>query len=318
MCRPTRFIGAITIAIFIFTIASNANAHSVGISRGDYRLSGSDIRMNLVFARPELAASVQGLHTDHDGTISSSELSTGRAAIEAFFIRGIDVHVPAGACAGRIEKVELAEEDGLSIQAAYHCTGESDVAIGLEFLSALSTGHRHLTTVRGASASEHGVVYAGNAVFVMPLHGGTEAKLSVAGTMWPLFCLGIEHILTGYDHLIFLLGLILVGGRTRQLLLVITAFTVAHSITLGLAALQIWSPAARLVEPAIALSIAYVGVENWFVRDASRRWMITFPFGLIHGFGFAGALRQIALPHSEIPLALLKPASCRFWPLCCH
>jgi hypothetical protein len=111
---------------------------------------------------------------------------------------------------------------------------------------------------------------------------------------------------TGYDHLIFLLGLILVGGRTRQLLLVITAFTVAHSITLGLAALQIWSPAARLVEPAIALSIAYVGVENWFVRDASRRWMITFPFGLIHGFGFAGALRQIALPHSEIPLALLS------------
>jgi hypothetical protein len=65
-----------------------------------------------------------------------------------------------------------------------------------------------------------------------------------------------------------------------------------------------WAPSPRLVEPAIALSIVYIGIENCFVRDAGRRWLITFPFGLIHGFGFAGALREVALPQGQIPLAL--------------
>jgi len=87
---------------------------------------------------------------------------------------------------------------------------------------------------------------------------------------------------------------------------VVTAFTLAHSITLALAALSIFAPSPRLVEPAIALSIAYVGVENLFVKDARRRWRITFPFGLVHGFGFAGALREIALPRAQVPVALVS------------
>ena len=111
--------------------------------------------------------------------------------------------------------------------------------------------------------------------------------------------LGIEHILTGADHLVFLLGLLLVAGGWRPLLGVVTAFTVAHSITLALAALSIFAPSPRLVEPAIALSIAYVGVENLLNPDARQRWRITFPFGLVHGFGFAGALRAIALPRAR-------------------
>jgi hypothetical protein len=117
--------------------------------------------------------------------------------------------------------------------------------------------------------------------------------------------LGIEHILTGADHLVFLFGLILVGGRWRSLVGVVTAFTLAHSVTLALAALSVVAPSPRLVEPAIALSIAYVGVENLFVKDASKRWRITFPFGLVHGFGFAGALRAVALPRAQLPAALV-------------
>jgi hypothetical protein len=91
----------------------------------------------------------------------------------------------------------------------------------------------------------------------------------------------------------------------RALIGVITAFTLAHSITLALAVLGVFAPSPRLVEPAIALSIAYVGVETFFVADARRRWRITFPFGLIHGFGFAGALREIALPRAQVPVALV-------------
>jgi hypothetical protein len=73
----------------------------------------------------------------------------------------------------------------------------------------------------------------------------------------------------------------------------------------ALAALGIWAPSPRIVEPAIALSIAYVGVENYFVKDADGRWRITLPFGLVHGFGFAGALQDIGLPRGDVPKALL-------------
>jgi hydrogenase/urease accessory protein HupE len=112
--------------------------------------------------------------------------------------------------------------------------------------------------------------------------------------------------LSGYDHLVFLLGLLLARARVRQLVGVVTAFTVAHSITLALSAFGVWAPSPRIVEPAIALSIVYVGIENFFVKDASKRWRITFPFGLVHGFGFAGALQEIALPRAQIPGALVS------------
>jgi hydrogenase/urease accessory protein HupE len=118
--------------------------------------------------------------------------------------------------------------------------------------------------------------------------------------------MGVEHILTGYDHLLFLFGLVLVASRWKSLLPVVTAFTVAHSLTLGVAVLGLWTPPSRVVEPLIALSIAYVGVENLLLKDAGKRWRITFPFGLIHGFGFASALHELALPSRAIPAALLS------------
>ena len=108
---------------------------------------------------------------------------------------------------------------------------------------------------------------------------------------------GIHHILIGLDHLLFLVGLLLLGGSVRQLLLVVTAFTVAHSITLSLAALNLITPPARLIEPAIALSIVYVGIDNLMVgRGRDVRGWIAFAFGFIHGFGFASVLREMELP----------------------
>jgi hydrogenase/urease accessory protein HupE len=108
---------------------------------------------------------------------------------------------------------------------------------------------------------------------------------------------GIHHILIGPDHLLFLVGLLLLGGTIRQLAVIVTAFTVAHSITLSLAALNLVSPPARIIEPAIALSIVYVGADNLLIRDGRdvRAW-IAFAFGFIHGFGFANVLREMDLP----------------------
>ena len=118
---------------------------------------------------------------------------------------------------------------------------------------------------------------------------------------------GIHHILIGPDHLLFLVGLLLLGGSIRRLLLVVSAFTVAHSITLSLAALNIVTPSARLIEPAIALSIVYVGVDNLMVgRGRDMRAWIAFAFGFIHGFGFASVLREMNLPSQALGWSLFS------------
>ena len=120
------------------------------------------------------------------------------------------------------------------------------------------------------------------------------------------FRLGVEHILEGFDHILFIFALILGGGRFRSLLVIITAFTVAHSITLGLAVLDLVRPPSSIVEPLIALSIAYVAFENIFMeRAASRRWLVSLLFGLVHGFGFAGALVELGLPDQALFSSLL-------------
>jgi hydrogenase/urease accessory protein HupE len=172
-------------------------------------------------------------------------------------------------------------------------------------LDALAPGHRHMARLFRAGKAQVKVLDRAHATWTLD-GASPPARGAAWSTFWSMLKLGVEHILTGYDHLVFLLGLIIVGGSLRSLVGVVSAFTLAHSITLALAATGVFAPSPRLVEPAIALSIAYVGVENLFVKDASRRWRITFPFGLIHGFGFAGALREIGLPHAQVPVALVS------------
>ena len=118
---------------------------------------------------------------------------------------------------------------------------------------------------------------------------------------------GVHHILIGPDHLLFLVGLLLLGGSVRQLLLVVSGFTLAHSFTLSLAALDLVTPPGRLVEPAIALSIVYVGADNLMARGGRdlRAW-IAFVFGLMHGFGFASVLSDMGLPGRALGWSLFS------------
>jgi hypothetical protein len=141
------------------------------------------------------------------------------------------------------------------------------------------------------------------------LPGAREATVELSqggGPHGSFLWLGIEHILRGYDHLLFLAALLVRGGGLWALLRIVTAFTLAHSVTLALAVLGLVAIPARVVEPVIALSIVWVSVENVFFRGApSRRWLVSFVFGLIHGFGFASALGDLALPRWSLAMALL-------------
>jgi hypothetical protein len=124
----------------------------------------------------------------------------------------------------------------------------------------------------------------------------TAEQKSLVEQIYEFIALGFEHIFLGYDHIMFLLALIVVGGRLLNLVKIVSAFTVAHSITLCLAVLEIVSLPPKLVEAGIALSIAYVAMENFWLKRTDYRWMLTFAFGLVHGFGFANVLRDLGLP----------------------
>ena len=123
--------------------------------------------------------------------------------------------------------------------------------------------------------------------------------------------LGVDHILSGIDHLLFVLALMLLIHDRWTLIKTITAFTVAHSLTLAGAALGYFSLPQKPVEATIALSIAFVASELIKMKPGERRlseaypWVVAFSFGLLHGFGFAGALKEIGLPQIDVPLALL-------------
>jgi len=157
-------------------------------------------------------------------------------------------------------------------------------------------------------------VYEGDALTQAILDRSRPAFEYFAGTRQGAFAVvrkflpsGIHHILIGPDHLLFLIGLLLLGGTLGRLLLIVTGFTIAHSITLSLAALNLVSPPASVIEPAIALSIVYVGVDNLLVRKGRdvRPW-IALAFGLIHGFGFANVLREMDLPARALGWSLFS------------
>jgi hypothetical protein len=130
------------------------------------------------------------------------------------------------------------------------------------------------------------------------------AETSMASRLWRFFKLGVEHIFLGYDHICFLIALIVVS-KFREVVKIVTSFTIAHSITLILATLDVVQLPSRLVETCIAATIVYVAVENLWVKETGHRWWLTFFFGLVHGFGFAGVLRELGLPTTGLVRCLL-------------
>ena len=200
-------------------------------------------------------------------------------------------------------------EDGLAVSARWVCPEPvEDLSARAGFVESFASGHTHLCRIDfGSGEVSQRVAQADDPSF--------EARRirSPARESWRFLRLGIQHIFTGYDHIAFLIGLLLLGGRLGELVKIVTAFTVAHSVTLALATLGILSPPARLIEPSIAASIVFVGLENlWALRTGHaasalrHRWMLTFAFGLVHGFGFASVLRELELPRGTLATGLVS------------
>jgi hydrogenase/urease accessory protein HupE len=198
-------------------------------------------------------------------------------------------------------EVELREEDGVAFLMVYARPPGGTLRFDAAFLRKLPDGHRTTLTLKDEADKVRrtelltATSSTVETVFPLPAQPSSAAPQNTV-SFWAFLKLGIEHILTGYDHLLFLCGLLVVCRRFSSMAAIITCFTLAHSLTLALAALDLVTIPGRVVEPLIAASIVFVGLENLLRRDEPRwRWALTFAFGLIHGFGFAGVLKQIGL-----------------------
>ncbi len=211
-----------------------------------------------------------------------------------------------GHCAVVGKRAHYAQPDALVERWTVDCgkNGLVGYAIGIDGLQATLTDV--LVRVAFADGVTHTQVLRPNAtVFTVK---GAPSKWEVIDDY---FRLGVEHILGGIDHLLFVLALLIIVEGTRRLIATVTAFTLAHSITLAAATLGWVHVPQKPVEAVIALSIVFVAGEilhGWQGRPGITRrlpWLVAFTFGLLHGFGFASALAEVGLPQKEIPLALL-------------
>jgi len=281
----SRLLGLLLLGLFA---PDTAWAHALRLSTGDVTVDGKTVRDVLQFAR--------------------AELDTLRPEAVAGTVQ---VSADGAPCALTARSVAPAQEDGVAISATWECPrAPGRLRLELGFLDQLPAGHLHVALLRLPGATVQRTARAGASVLEAEARPGAWAG---AGRFLRL---GAEHIFQGSDHIAFLIGVLLLGGTLRQLVGIVTAFTLAHSVTLALATLGWVVPPPRLIEPLIALSILAVAVENLLAlrpplsasrvqASIARRWRLTLAFGLVHGFGFAGALRALELPRSLLGPSLL-------------
>lgn len=278
---------ATLLALAAALLPAAAAAHPLDMGRLDVRVAGPEIEERLSFS-----LGTWNLLLPPGATLGDSA-ATARALFEASLGRAPPT-VEAGPCT--LEPVTVRGGQGaLVLHARGRCPAGGAVAQPLAFVAAL--GHPLVVTVDLDGARSERVV--GSSDPVLRLERAAPPGLG------SFVRLGLEHIFGGWDHLLFLLGLLLAGGSAKRLLGVVTAFTAAHSITLALAALAIVSLPGRVVEPAIAASIVVVSALNLLRAKADGRWALAFAFGLVHGFGFAGALAALALDRRALLPALV-------------
>lgn len=186
----------------------------------------------------------------------------------------------------------LNDGHGVVFTQIFHHLKGNQIQIVSSLLTKLKPGHNQFLYIRRADERTifKEVLTAENDFITIDF-----AKLEPDTSFGRFLPLGIEHILFGYDHLLFLFALLLTVKNFGEIAKIVTSFTIAHSITLSLATLNIIRVSPGIVEPLIALSIVFVGLENLFRREQSGRWLLVYAFGLIHGFGFASALQEIGV-----------------------
>ena len=249
---------------------------------------------------------VSGTVLAHDPGLSAAEVCVlpDRIVAEVSFAR-VDLdqnhgerllEIKAGEEILKLRHFDIQTPDTTSIHFTLEFPNSSATELHLiaTALEHLPRSHKQFLSVRdreGKILAER-MLSAESKDLTITLHSNSGSR---SERFFRFLVLGIEHILTGYDHLAFLLAVLLTGGSLASNARIITSFTIAHSLTLALATFGVLALPATIVEPLIAASIIFVGIENLVHRQLASRWLVTFGFGLIHGLGFAQILRELGI-----------------------
>ncbi|OUC15232.1 MAG: hypothetical protein B0A82_07720 [Alkalinema sp. CACIAM 70d] len=309
------------IAAFLLTItmSSPSFAHWQDLSVGELEISSKNVVFNLTVPT-EL---MKFADDDRDGKLSAMEMSSHQAELTTLIndrIQFFNQSAQRGTLAIAASPQPLAlPTDNVkthsSLQLSYTWTVPlEELTLNYHFFPAELTTARCLVTLFYAPVSQEGNSLGTTAPTAAPqsliLTPNQREFSLISRPLWQQVSsfieLGIEHILTGYDHILFLISLLLASHQLRYLLKIVTAFTISHSIALSLTALNIIALPAPWVESAIALSIVYVACENLWRQNVRWRWLVALGFGLIHGMGFASILQDIHIPRSQLFTALVS------------
>jgi hypothetical protein len=301
-----RLVPLLALLLALLAVPGRAHAHQTSVVYLDVTVDGRAVDLSARITAEDLG---EPLDLSPLLTPTRAQARTRAERAARYVAERITVHNGDSLCTASPGTPSLQERDdtfALSVPVRYECGRQIDaLRLRYELFFDLDPQHQGLARVHAFGSSREAVLR------------GSERELQVQGTpsrraqFAEFFVLGVEHIFTGYDHIAFLFGLLVIAGARglrrggRETLTIVTAFTLAHSLTLLAAALGWIRLPSRLVESAIALSILYVALENLRTAAPRHRWGLTFAFGLVHGFGFAGVLAELGLPARGLALSLV-------------
>jgi len=291
--------GVILVILFSLLSFQDAVAHDPGLSSLTIRQRTNSLEATLTLAVKDAVQLVE-LDEDHDGVVTQAELAQTRSQLETAVARQLFIAPDGKVAKAQSVRSQLDENNNVEVRLDFGATIFSSLEIQSKLIASLPLGHRQYLQIQNSTGQTlfERLLSAttDRATVQMPHTDASNVALEAVRSFTNFFCLGVKHILTGYDHLLFLFGLLLVARGFFSSLGIITSFTVAHSITLAVATLNVVQIPSRIVEPLIAASIVFVGIENLLRGDIpTARRMVAFGFGLIHGFGFASALREAGI-----------------------
>ncbi|MEO6185082.1 MAG: HupE/UreJ family protein, partial [Steroidobacteraceae bacterium] len=296
-----------------------AHAHKSSDSYLHLTVQDSDVvgRWDIALRDLDVALDLDG---NADGQITWGEVRQRNDEIASFALQALTLRSAGSVCipGGSTMLIDRHSDGAYAVlEFTARCAGNvTQLQVAYHLFADLDAGHRGLLNV-----ALGGQVYTQVLGPAAPLAEIGAARLPAWRQMSGYLVTGIQHIWSGFDHLLFLFSLLLPAVLLRrgerwepqsrwqpaamEVFRVVTAFTAAHSLTLGLATFGVLHPPARLTESAIALSVVAAALNNVYPLVSGKRWLVAFCFGLIHGFGFASVLSDLGLPRASLALALV-------------
>ena len=291
---------ALPVALAVLLLPTAGQAHKIGLSVAEILVDeGQDVTVALAVKGRDMERAIGRDLVEPPDRIDPAALEAAAAAISAYVLDRVSVLGEGQVCAAEAGPPRP-DKDGILLDLRFQCPA-----------TARSITYRNrLFHEFDAAAVQNVLVLAGDDIDQAVLTA-TRNTLTLTGErpgLWKVLVdyigIGMGHIIAGYDHIAFLIALLLWATRLLPVVAMATAFTAAHTITLTSAVLGFAKVPPGVVEPLIALTVIWAAAENFFSRRTARRWRLAFLLGLVHGFGFAGALSEFGLPAHAVGAAL--------------